>query len=88
MKYGLLGYYPEYNHKDMETIDFSGEKTILEYDVLLVDLNNIFQSYESYGEYKCYPKITQHDSVKLKCDLYKRQNEIKEFLNSGKRLLF
>ena len=46
MKFGLLGYCPEYDHKDMETIVFSSDKTILEYDVLLVDLKNIFSEYK------------------------------------------
>ena len=27
MKFGRLGYYPEFDHKDMEYIDFSSDKT-------------------------------------------------------------
>ena len=87
MKFGLLGYYPEYDHNDMETIDFSDDKTILEYDVLLVDLQNIFQEYASNIEFNGFPRITDHDSPRLKKDLARRKNEMKEFLESGKNII-
>lgn len=86
MKFGLLGYYTEYDHKDMEIINFSSEKTILEYDILLVDLANIFRNFETYGEYNGWPRITDHDSTKLKLHLKKRKVEIEEFLESGKNI--
>lgn len=87
MKFGLLGYYSEYEHKDMETIVFSSDKTILEYDVLLVDLKNIFSEYEAHSEYNGLPRITDHDSARLKKDLDRRKNELKEFLESGKSVI-
>lgn len=87
MKFGLLGYYPEFEHKDMEYIDFSSERTILEYDILLVDLNNIFRNFETSGEYNGLPRITDHDSTQLKVHLKKRKAEIKEFLESGKNII-
>lgn len=87
MKFGLLGYCPEYDHKDMETIVFSSDKTILEYDVLLVDLKNIFSEYKVYSEYNGLPRITDHDSLRLKKDLERRKNELKEFLESGKSVI-
>ena len=76
MRFGLLGYYPEYEHKDMETIVFSSDKTILEYDVLLVDLKNIFSEYKAYSEYNGLPRITDHDSMRLKKDLDRRKDYI------------
>lgn len=87
MKLGLLGYYPEYNHNDIETIVFSSDKTILEYDALLVDLKNIFEGYTSYTEFNGLPRITDHDSPRLKNDLVRRKNEIKEFLESGRNII-
>lgn len=87
MKFGLLGYYPEYNHNDMETIIFSSDKTILEYDALLVDLKNIFEEYASHTEFNGLPRITDHDSTRLKKDLERRKSEIKEFLKSGKNIV-
>ncbi len=87
MKFGLLGYYPEYEHKDMETITFSSDRTILEYDILLVDLKNIFSEYEASSEYNGLPRITDHDSMRLKKDLDRRKNELKEFLESGKSVI-
>jgi len=87
MKFGLLGYCPEYAHKDMETIIFSSDKTILEYEVLLVDLKNIFQEYQAYTEYNGFPRITDHDSMRLKKDVERRKSEIKEFLESGKNVI-
>ncbi len=87
MRFGLLGYYPEYEHKDMETIVFSSDKTILEYDVLLVDLKNIFSEYKAYSEYNGLPRITDHDSMRLKKDLDRRKDELKEFLESGKSVI-
>lgn len=87
MKYGLLGYCPEFDHKDMEFIDLSSDKTILEYDILLVDLENIFESFETRGEFNGFPRITEHDSMQLKIHLKKRKTEIKEFLESGKNVI-
>ena len=87
MKFGLLGYCSEYNHKDMETIIFSSDKTILEYEVLLIDLRGIFQEYKSYTEFNGLRRITDHDSMQLKMDLDRRKNEIKEFLESGKSVI-
>ena len=87
MKIGFLGCYPEYNHKDMETIKFSSDTTILEYDMLVVDLENLFDGYKHYGEYNGLPRISDSDSVKLKSDLNKRKIEIKEFLESGKNII-
>lgn len=87
MKYGLLGYCPEFDHKDMEFIDLSSDKTILEYDVLLVDLENIFEGYATRGEFNGFPRITDHDSMQLKIHLKKRKTEIKEFLESGKNVI-
>ena len=84
MKFGLLGYHPEFEHKDMESIAFSGSQTILEYDVLLVDLKNIFSEYVSHTEFNGFPRITDHDSTRLKKDLDRRKNEINEFLESCK----
>lgn len=87
MKFGLLGYYPEYNHNDMETIILSNDKTILEYDALLIDLKNIFEEYASHTEFNGLPRITDHDSTRLKKDLERRKSEIKEFLESGKNII-
>ena len=87
MRFGLLGYYPEFDHKDMEIVNFSSEKTVLEYDILLVDLENIFKNFETYGEYNGLPRITDHDSTQLKIHLKKRKAEIKEFLESGKNII-
>lgn len=87
MKFGLLGYYTEYDHKDMESINFSSDKTILEYEILLIDLKSIFQEYKSYTEYKGLPLITDHDSMQLRMDLDRRKNEIKEFLECGKSVI-
>lgn len=84
MKFGRLGYYPEFDHKDMEYIDFSSDKTILEYDVLLVDLNNIFRSFKTYGEYNGLPRITDHDSTQLKLHLKKEKLKLKSFWKVGK----
>lgn len=87
MKFGLLGYYPQFKHKDMEYINFSSDKTILEYDILLLDLGNIFNRFETYGEYNGLPIISDHDSTQLKLHLKKRKAEIKEFLESGRNII-
>ena len=71
----------------METIIFSSDKTILEYDALLVDLKNIFEEYASHTEFNGLPRITDHDSTRLKKDLERRKSEIKEFLESGKNIV-
>lgn len=87
-----MGYITSFPYDYIESIDFSSDSTILEYDVLFLDLSHIFDSYFSvnqfdYEEYKGRPKLTESNSVQIKRDFEKRKNELIEFLESGKTVV-
>ena len=42
MKIGAIGFYTNFNHNNIENIKYSSEQTILEYDMLIINVNNIY----------------------------------------------
>lgn len=87
MEFGLLGYYGSYNHNNMHIIDFNDKRTLLEYDVLIIDLKRLFSCYESYEVFNGKRLLNQRDSNKIIEDIQKRKEEINEFLESGKTII-
>ena len=43
MKIGMLACYTEYEHKNLKYMEFSKSQTILEYDMLIVELEWLFE---------------------------------------------
>lgn len=87
MEFGLLGYYGSYNHNNMHIIDFNDKRTLLEYDVLIIDLKRLFSCYESYETFSGKRLLDQKDSSRIITDLQKREDEINEFLDCGKTII-
>lgn len=87
MEFGLLGYYCSYNHNNMHIIDFNDKRTLLEYDVLIIDLKRLFSCYESYESFNGKRLLNQRDSSRIINDLQKREDEINEFLDSGRTII-
>lgn len=88
MKIGAIGYHTQYDHKDFEQIDFSDEQTLLEFDMLIINIDFIFQEYEYDGDYQGVSQLTKSSSKQIKEDFERRIKEIKEVLDSGKNILF
>lgn len=84
MKIGFLGCYPEYEHKNTKYIKFSDSNTILEYDMVIIELEWLFDEYETSGNYNGISELTTHESSRIAIDMEKRKSEILEFLNSGR----
>lgn len=84
MKIGMLACYTEYEHKNLKYIKFYDSNTILECDMLIVELEWLFDEYEIYEYYNGVEQLNDYDSNKVISDMEKRKNELLEFLNSGK----
>lgn len=87
MKIGAIGFFTEFKHNNIELIKYSSEQTILEYDMLIINVNNIYDEYEFSGYYQGIPSLTQYSSVDIKEDLDRRKKEIEAFLKSGKTIV-
>lgn len=87
MKIGAIGFETQFKHNDIEILTYRCSQTILEYDMLIINANNIFDEYEFVGSYQGIPSITQYDSQKLKEDVRRRQQEFEAFLESGKNIV-
>ena len=87
MKIGFLDCYPEYEHKNIEYIKLSDADTILECDMLILELEWLFDEYETSDNYNGIPVLTTSESFKITIDVKKRKSEIVEFLNAGKPII-
>ena len=87
MKIGFLACYPEYEHKNIKYIKLSDADTILECDMLILELEWLFDEYETSGNYNGIPELTTYESSRITIDVEKRKNEIVEFLNAGKPII-
>lgn len=87
MKIGAIGYYTQHDHKDFEIIKFSGSETLLEFDMLIININGIFEEYGYDGDYQGVAQLTKYSSKQIKEDFERRAKEIKEMLESGKNIL-
>ena len=71
MKIGAIGFYTNFNHNNIENIKYSSEQTILEYDMLIINVNNIYEEYEMVGNYgkiyfqKVLPNIKSYVKLKI-----------------------
>lgn len=84
MKIGFLGCCPEYGHKNTKYINLSDSNTILEYDMIIIEFEWLFDEYDTSGNYNGILELTMSSSSKIVIDMEKRKSEILEFLNSGK----
>lgn len=87
MKIGFLACYPKHEHKNIKYIRLSGADTILECDMLILELEWLFNEYETLGDYNGIPELTTYESSRITIDVEKRKNEIVEFLNAGKPII-
>lgn len=87
MEIAIMGYYPNFNHNNLTSLNFGESRSILEYDMLIVDFSNLFDEYQFFGQYNGIDRLTQSDSQKIKKDIERRKIEFKEFLNSGRNIL-
>lgn len=58
MRIGAIGFYTDFNHNNIELIKYSSEQTILEYDMIIINVNNIYEEYEFSGSYQGLPTLT------------------------------
>lgn len=87
MKIGAIGFYTEFKHNNIELIKYSSEQTLLEYDMIIINVNNIYDEYEFAGNYQGIPSLTHYASVDIKEDISRRNKEFQAYLKSGKTII-
>lgn len=87
MKIGAIGFYTNFNHNNIENIKYSNEQTILEYDMLIINVNNIYEEYEMVGNYQGIPSLTHQSSRNIRGDIDRRKKEFEAYLNSGRFII-
>lgn len=87
MNIAMMGYYPDFNHNNMVNIDFRSSDTILEYDMLIINFEYLFNEYEQVGAFNGISKLTEYESQQIVKDINRRKCEIQEFLKSGRNIL-
>lgn len=87
MKIGAIGFYTNFNHNNIENIKYSSEQTILEYDMLIINVNNIYEEYEIVGNYQGIPSLTHQSSRYIRDDIDRRKKEYEAYLNSGRSII-
>ena len=87
MKIGTIGYYTEFNHNNIEEIKFRSSQTILEYDMVIINVNSIYEEYEFSGDYQGIPSLTHYSSVDMKEDINRRKKEFETYLKAGKAII-
>ena len=87
MKIGAIGFYTNFNHNNIEVIKYSSEQTILEYDLIIINVNNIYEEYEFVGSYQGVPLLTHKSSRDMEKDIVRRSKEFETYLNSGKSIV-
>ncbi|MEG0408547.1 MAG: hypothetical protein RR623_06700 [Bacilli bacterium] len=87
MKIAAMGYYPDYNHKDFYNIDFSDSRTLLEFDMVIVNYDYLLEEYSKSDLYNGVATLTESSSVKVIKDINRRKKEFEELLESGRNIL-
>lgn len=84
MKIGFLACYPEYEHKNIEYIKLSDANTILECDMLILELECLFDEYETSGNYNGIPELTTYESSMITIDVKKKKKRNSRFFKCWK----
>lgn len=87
MKIGAIGFCTEFNHKDIEKIKYKSSQTILEYDMIILNVNSIYEEYDFSGSYQGISSLTHYASVDIKEDISRRKKEFETYLKSGKTII-
>ena len=87
MKIGAIGFCTEFNHKDIEEIKYKSSQTILEYDMIILNVNSIYEEYDFSGSYQGISSLTHYASVDIKEDISRRKKEFETYLKSGKTII-
>ncbi|KPG74252.1 hypothetical protein [Enterococcus sp. RIT-PI-f] len=87
MKNNILGMSVSFNgleFKNIDVIDFNDNYSLYDYDIVLLDLNRITESYNKGADFNGNPTLTNRDSFKFVSDFKRVKKEIDEFLRMGK----
>jgi hypothetical protein len=83
MRIGSIGY----ELPGVETVSYRSASTLLELDVVLLDLGHVPASYSSGEQYDGRRLITERDSPTMLADIDRRRGELKALLELGKTIV-
>lgn len=74
------------NFKNIDLLPFNSYNSLLDYDIVIVDLGGISSEYTSEKNYAGKRLLTEHNSFGFLADFKRRKEEIKDLLALGKTL--
>lgn len=89
MKNNIVGVGMEFSQigfSNIDLISFDEYTSLLDYDIVVIDLNNILIGYAFDKPYQGKRNLDKHSSLLFMADFKRRQKEIAELLKAGKTL--
>lgn len=74
------------NFKNIDLISFNSYNSLLDYDIVIIDLGGISLEYTSEKNYAGKRLLTEHNSFEFMDDFNRRKEELKDLLALGKTL--
>nr|WP_242585572.1 hypothetical protein [Enterococcus sp. DIV0242_7C1] len=74
------------NFKNIDLLSFNSYNSLLDYDIVIIDLGGISLEYTSEKNYAGKRLLTEHNSFEFVADFKRRKEEIKDLLALGKTL--
>jgi hypothetical protein len=83
MRIGSVGY----SLSGTEQVPYRSETTLLEFDVVLLDLEQAVDEYHSVEDYSGRPLVSESDSPRMLADIRRRRGELEALLSLAKTLV-
>lgn len=83
---GLSMSFSHMNFKNIDLLSFNSYNSLLDYDIVIIDLGGISLEYTSEKNYAGKRLLTEHNSFEFLADFKRRKEEIKDLLALGKTL--
>lgn len=83
---GLSMSFSHMNFKNIDLISFNSYNSLLDYDIVIIDLGGISLEYTSEKNYAGKRLLTEHNSFEFMDDFNRRKEELKDLLALGKTL--
>ncbi|MBO0470993.1 hypothetical protein JZO66_10595 [Enterococcus sp. DIV0242_7C1] len=83
---GLSMSFSHMNFKNIDLLSFNSYNSLLDYDIVIIDLGGISLEYTSEKNYAGKRLLTEHNSFEFVADFKRRKEEIKDLLALGKTL--
>lgn len=76
-----------FKHPAVTSVNFRSEDSVLDYDIVIWDPNNLIDEYRSDDKYRGWPSLDSDDSAAILRDRERRKSEMLEMLKLGRTIV-